>query len=161
LASDAIPLTPLLLDNAESPRPLGGIDRATVLAELGVTPAEASLFHVIHYGMNFPPDELPGWAATDCYSLGGLSTPADCRAALTDCLRKGWLQVIDESALTKIADDIRAGGILGPIYGFPAVGEVDFTWSGAELWQKISDRFWADEGRIPFTYRDVVHEMSA
>jgi hypothetical protein len=125
-----------------------------LLAELGVTPPEASLFHVINYGINVPPGELPAWAAKEYYSLGGECTKEQCRAALTACLDKGWVQVIDEATLVRIANELREGRILGPIHGFPPIGGVDFTSAGADLWRRIDRR--GQQGR---TDRPLVHQL--
>ena len=148
-----------VLNSEESPGPRSRADEASVLDALGVASAEASLFHVIHYGITVQPDDLPKWAAHENYSIGVQCTAEDCQAALISCLRKDWLQVINESTLIKIADELREGKILGPVYGFPATGEVDFTTTGAELWHKINDRCFAR--RNSFAYHDIVHEKSA
>jgi hypothetical protein len=136
-------------------------DLANALAELGITPSEASLFSVVHYGLTLPPSDLPGWAGSESYRLDGSATLEECRAALAACLAKGWLQVIDELALVRIADELRAGRFLGPIYGLPPVGGVDFTHAGAELWLHFCGRCFRDARGTPFAYTDVVHDKTA
>jgi hypothetical protein len=106
--------------------------RAAELAEIGITPAEASLLFIIHYGVTVPPSDLCRRTGIDEYAFGGPVTRAESEAALVDCLSKGWLQVIDEAALGRIQHELLDASLLGPIYGFPQVGGVDFTPAGAE-----------------------------
>jgi hypothetical protein len=133
--------------------------RSKVLTEIGVTAPEAALFNVVHYGMTSPPSYLPSSAAVPDYSLAGPVTERECHAALAACLAKGWLQVIDEPALAKIADELREGRFLGPIYGLPAAGGVDFTHAGAELWRRLCRRCFPTSGP-PFAFNDVVHSKT-
>ena len=60
-------------------------------------------------------------------------TEEECRIALDACLAKKWVQVLDEDAITHITLDFREGGYLGPIYGMPNPGCVDFTEAGAGI----------------------------
>ena len=128
------------------------------LAELGVTPDEDSLFTVIQYGIRVEPEVLPRIAAGECYRSGDSVSEESCRAALAACLSKGWLQVLDDAALADIAARLHAGGVLGPVYDLPEVGQVDFTATGAGLWVHIRDR---DGPRAPFASTDVVCEKTA
>jgi hypothetical protein len=99
------------------------------------------------------PEYLPSSAKSPDYHLAGPATEAELQAALPACLAKGWLQVIDEPTLAKIADELREGRLLGPVYGLPEVGGVDFTHAGAELWQRVCGKSgWALE---------VVHSKTA
>jgi hypothetical protein len=92
---------------------------------------------------------------------GPVVTEEECRAALGACLAKGWLQVVDEPARAKIADLLRVGGVIGPIYGgLPEVGCVDFTDAGADLSRCLRKRSFPGKGP-PFAYTDVVHEKTA
>lgn len=129
-----------------------------ILAELGVTPDEASLFIVIQYGIGAEPEDLPRHAAADVYRLSDSVSEESCRGALAACLAKGWLQVIDDAALAEIAARLRAGCVLGPVYGLPSVGKVDFTQAGADLWVRIRD---CDGPAKPFASTDVVSETTA
>jgi hypothetical protein len=67
---------------------------AAALAELGISPAEASLFNVVHYGVTVPPADLCCRAAWWDYSLGGQVTEEQNEAALAGCLAKGWLLLL-------------------------------------------------------------------
>lgn len=128
---------------------------------IGITPAEASLFNVIHFGLTVPPADLCKRAAYPDYSIGSRLTPAENRAALDRCIEKGWLQVIDDAVLGKIEVDIQREGLVGPIYGFPAPGGVDFTEVGAEQWFRVCDLLWDGGHHASFAFCDVVHEKSA
>ncbi|HEX4610001.1 MAG TPA: hypothetical protein VH092_17545, partial [Urbifossiella sp.] len=129
------------------------------LAALGVTRPESALFTALHYGFTIPPSDLPGRAAREDYNpRGPTATEAECRVALADCLAKGWVQVLDEPALARIADELRRGGFLGPIYGgLPEAGCVDFTEAGADLSRRLDERPRPDT----FAYTDVVHVKTA
>jgi hypothetical protein len=126
--------------------------------DVGVTPSEAALLTVVHYGLTIPPSDLPSTAARECYS-GGLATEEECRVALVACLAKGWLQVIDEPALARITDELREGRFIGPIYGLPPIGGVDFTRAGAGVWHSL--RGWRDPTQPPFAFTDVVHSKTS
>jgi hypothetical protein len=130
-------------------------ERNKILAGLGVTRAESALFTAIHYGWTVPPAELPSAAVMEDYSAdGSVVSEEECRAALTACLAKGWLRVLDEPTLAGIVEELRRDGVLGPIYGFPMVGGVDFTPAGAALYHKLHQR---PVGEPPFSYEDMVH----
>jgi hypothetical protein len=126
--------------------------------DVEVTPTEDALLCAVHYGITVPPGDLPSFAAgEDC--SGGRATEAECRVALDACLAKGWLQVIDEPALARITHELHEGRFIGPIYGFPSIGGVDFTRAGAECWQSLCRR--RCPGSHPFAYTDVVHSKTA
>src|SRR5262245_12903882 len=99
---------------------------------MGITPPEAALFNVIHYGMTAFPSAMPSIAARPNYSLAAPVTETECQTALAACLSKGWLQVLDDRTLARIVDELREARFVGPIYGLPGVGCVDFTHLGAE-----------------------------
>lgn len=142
---------------------LAAIERARseALADLGLTRPDSALFTALYYGFTIPPSYLPSRAAQEDYNPNGPTvTEEECRVALAGCLAMGWTQVIDEPARTRIADELRKGRVLGPIYGgLPDVGCVDFTNAGADLWRQLCARCWPDGG-LP-TYTDVVHERTA
>ncbi len=121
-----------------------------------MTPAEAALFNVVHYGLTVPPDDLAQRAASPDYSPCGRLAVEECRSALAACLAKGWLQVIDETALRRIETEIRETGLIGPVYHMPWEGGVDFTHAGAAMWQRLQGVLGAGRERSPFAYIDVV-----
>jgi hypothetical protein len=133
---------------------------AAAFAEMGVSPAEAALFNVVHYGLTNPVRGLLSTSASPDYALAGPSTDAQRRAALAACLARRWLQVIDAPALARIAEELRDGRILGPIYGLPGIGGVDFTHAGAELWRRFCRTRSSGRG-VPFAYTDTVHIKTA
>jgi hypothetical protein len=165
---NATPLAPLTL--AEQNRSLAELKRARaeaqaneelrrekVLAEMDVTRPEAALLSAVHYGITCPPSQLASAAACETYDLPRPVTADECQAALAACLAKGWLQVIDEPGLAKITAELREGRVLGPIYGLPQVGGVDFTTAGAELWQRLWGRLRPGDREPSFAFTDVVH----
>jgi hypothetical protein len=99
-------------------------------------------------------------AASPDYSLVEHVTKEECQVALADCLAKGWLQVIDESARSAITDELRESQFVGPIYGLPQVGGVEFTHVGAEMWRRLCRRCFP-ETRQRFAFTDVVHCKSS
>jgi hypothetical protein len=132
--------------------------RIQTLAELGMTRAESALFTAIYYGYTVPPAELPQVAVMEDYwEDGSRVTEDECRAALTDCLARGWLQVIDAETLAGIVEELKQGRVLGPIYGLPCVGAVDFTHAGAKLSRKEDDAHQTGNQPPPY-YEDTVYE---
>jgi hypothetical protein len=116
-------------------------DRA--LGELGLTLAEAALFHVVHYGLHNAPAFVAEDAARPDYALGGPAADPggplpleDCRRAMADCLAKGWLRVVDKAARAGVIDDLRRGGFRAPVW-LPWDGGMDFTPAGADLWLRF------------------------
>jgi hypothetical protein len=136
---------------------------ARILADLGLTRADAALFTALQYGQTTTPEFLPSRAAAEDYNpIGPAVTEEECRVAQRDCLAKGRLQVIDEPARERIAEELRAGQYVGPIYqgGGPEVGCVDFTGAGLDLWRRLGELTRPGK-RPPFAYTDVVREKTA
>jgi hypothetical protein len=132
--------------------------RIQTLAELGITRAESALFTAIYYGCTVPPAELPRVAVMEDYwEDGSTVTEDECGAALTACLAKGWLQIIDAQTLARIVEELQQGRVLGPIYGLPAVGAVDFTAAGAALFRKEFNANRSGNEPPPY-YEDTVEE---
>lgn len=126
-----------------------------------MTRPEEALFTAIYYGFTVPPSYLPARAAQEDYNPEGRTvTEEECQAALQACLGKGWLQIIDEAALSKISEILRSGQVLGPIYRLPEVGGVDFTDAGADLWHRLDEGCGPDE-RTYTAYPDVIHEKTS
>jgi hypothetical protein len=123
-----------------------------------MTAAERALFNKIHFG-GWPTPDLPATAARS-YS-DGRSTTAECEAALADCLDKGWLQIIDKAALTAISDDVRAAGLIGPIYRLPDIGDVDFTPLGAAIWLSLYHPLEASTTAFAYQVEMAVHLKSS
>src|SRR5437588_752699 len=102
-----------------------------------MTPPEYALFIALGYGITVPPSQLPHVAYCEDPDPSG-PTEEECRVALAACLKKGWLQIIDETALERIEKELHDGGFLRPFNGLPAVGAVDFTTAGAELRHRLT-----------------------
>jgi hypothetical protein len=136
-------------------------DRSKILAATGVTRPEYALFVAIHYGITVSPAELPGRAVGEDYGSNPPITIEECRAALEECLTKGWLQVIDEPALGLLVSELHQEQVVGPIYGLPPVGSVDFTPAGARLWFQLQEHFRGTSSVLPFAFTDVVHLKTA
>jgi hypothetical protein len=101
--STRIHLTPSFVNEDEFARQEARAKReretAAALAEIGIQSAEASLFHVVHFGITVTTSDLWRRAASPDYAVGGRLNPAAYEAALNDCLSKGWLQIIDDAIL--------------------------------------------------------------
>ncbi len=129
------------------------------MIELGISPEDASLFLTVGYGIFLEPQKLPNAAWGEGQDSFASITEESLSEALIGCFAKGWLQVVGESFLIEITNELRAGHFLGPICGMPETGTVDFTPFGAELWQKLCHRW--NSQRVPFAYTDTVHAKSA
>src|SRR5262249_4691522 len=92
-----------------------------------------------------------------------------------ECLQMGWLRVVDKMALREVRTRLRAEPGIGPVYGLPRVGDVDFTLAGARLYRRIivelyGSSFIADrvlvakrgrkEYRFTKTYRTALRELA-
>jgi hypothetical protein len=128
-----------------------------ILGQLGVSLPEYALMIAVNYG-TVPASSLPARAAPE--SADSVSEQ-DLVTAIKDCIAKGWLQIIDEFALQKIVKELRERNCIGPIYGLPTPGHVDFTSSGAEIWHAIRRSFKMRECNVPFAFTDVVHIRTA
>jgi hypothetical protein len=102
----------------------------------GVSVPTGALFGEINYGSR-DPERLSHGCESCCYEP---VPEAECRVALEECLRRGWLQLIDQPALARIVNDLRRTGTYGPVGGLPHLGTVDFTAEGAAVWQRACRR---------------------
>jgi hypothetical protein len=85
-----------------------------------------------------PHEELARAAARDSQgdALGTVSEMT-CQEALSACIEKGWLRVVDDHVLEEIRSFLNLDKAIGPVYGLPQLGDVDFTPKGAELFKLI------------------------
>jgi hypothetical protein len=125
----------------------------------GLSAAELALFFALHYGIRVPPAELPVFASRESGSLA--VSEEECRVALNSCLARGWFQVIDQRALEEMVTDLRARNVLGPIYGLPVIGSVDFTLAGARVREQFIQPAKRARSSPAFVYTDVVHSQEA
>ncbi len=95
------------------------------------------------------PSNLP---KTTRKKLAGVTTSkADWYAGLENCLRNGWLRIVDQRAIDEIQELLRTAPALVPVpdevIRYP--GTVDFTPGGAALYRMISAEWlgagWEDE----------------
>jgi hypothetical protein len=121
---------------------------------------ESALLSLVHYGACAPPSDLPRLAAGDTYSWGEPTTVEQCQDALAACLARGWLRVVDDATLQQFQAGVHGEGLLGPVYGWPPVGGVDFTPAGVAMWQRLQSVFRPGGWRSPFAYIDVVHSRT-
>lgn len=91
--------------------------RVAALANLGLTPAQATLFKIVDYGLVVEPWDLCERATIDDYAIAGAVTVHQARDALSDCFVKGWLRIVDATCLQELQTEIRNAGLIGPIYG--------------------------------------------
>src|SRR5262245_49755816 len=71
--------------------------------------------------------------------LGSISsTEAD--RSVSECLQRNWLRVVDRTSLSKIREGLLRKPALGPIYGLPRIGDLDFTPRGARLFLRVRSR---------------------
>lgn len=60
-----------------------------------------------------------------------------CQEALAACILKEWLTVVSHHTLQEIESFLEEQPAIGPVYGLPEAGDVDFTVVGAQLFQDI------------------------
>jgi hypothetical protein len=77
-----------------------------------------------------------------CLSEGdprGSVSLAECRQALKRCLAREWLMRVEKVHLDMIELVLKKSPAIGPIYGLPSIGDIDFTPAGARLFLTISE----------------------
>ena len=105
-----------------------------------------------------PEKELPRLATS--YSQGdprGTVDVASCRMALESLRHRGWLQIVDKSVLACLRQKVASLQCDPPVYGFPELGDVDFTDKGAEVFRGLSSDLY---GRYFFSEAVVADEQS-
>lgn len=124
------------------------------LQTLGISIAEYAVLNHIHFGCRRTLKSLPQFAACPDYALNHPVTVREVSQAVRSCLKRGLIRVISKSDLRQIKRDIANNQINGPVYGFPDVGQVDFTELGASVWKSITER--AMPLRRGYAYEDAV-----
>jgi hypothetical protein len=117
-----------------------------ILAAHGLSSAESALLNAVHYCTHVPA-HLPNYAQGKHYSFDEPVSEDECAAALPGCFAKGWFRIVGEVSHREIAVTLRRDGVLGPVFGLPPVGQVDFTPQGAALWQRLVDEWWEGKDR--------------
>ncbi len=107
------------------------------LRDNALTVPEFHILHTIHYGPH-PAERLVRLTASESENWHGRlpAFPSECEEAMASPLFKDLLQVIDDSAITRIEADLfaRPAHVLLPL---PQRGEIDFTQEGGELWRRF------------------------
>jgi hypothetical protein len=87
-----------------------------------------------------------GGTFTEMNSHSGINE-GECEEALTSCLNRKLLQVIDGAALDHLHRFVEQERLIGPVYGFPQEGDVDFTPTGAHTYRNLrTELYGADWG---------------
>lgn len=108
-----------------------------LVSQMGIEVAEYAVLTLIHYGINESKDTLARWATSRDYNLGSDLSLAETSAAVDSCFQRGLLRILTRAALAEIKDDLERNHVVGPIYGLPESGKIDFTNEGASLWRSI------------------------
>lgn len=66
-------------------------------------------------------------------------------AAVNACFARNWIAPVDVVALQENAVRLQHRGILGPVFGMPQPGRVDFTAAGAEFFTKARDDIYGND----------------
>ncbi len=100
-------------------------------------------------------------SATDCFGM--TLSDEDCRAGLENCLRYGWLRIVDQHVLDEIEDQLRDGtaAVLVPREAHRCLGEIEFTPKGATLYRMLAADWlgpdWEDRLVVTHEYYREVH----
>ena len=65
-----------------------------------------------------------------------------CEVAFQQLVTGGWLRVIRKPDLMELRSFVATQDCGKPIYGYPRIGDVDFTKSGAERFRSLSDELY-------------------
>lgn len=127
-----------------------------LIAACEISIAEYAILNHLHFGCHRLPGTLGKFAASPDYALGHRVTVREASQAVRSCLKRGLIRVMSKSDLAQIKEDLARDHLLGPIYGFPEPGQVDFTRLGAQVWLEIER---SEDEAIPcrgFSYLDAV-----
>jgi hypothetical protein len=67
----------------------------------------------------------------------GEVTKSAAETAFTACLKNNWVQIVDKQFIRKVHAIVRNQRLIGPIYGYPKVLDIDFTAYGASLYGSV------------------------
>ncbi len=113
-------------------------DVPELLARAGVSVAQWCVLCSCGYGPK------PDWgvvadAVAECrHCRYGSISEEEAEAAIRSCVSAGWLRTIDEVSLEEMEESVAQKRLIGPVYCFPSVGDVDFTPGGVAFFQKLS-----------------------
>jgi hypothetical protein len=124
----------------------GNVERFTRVREsLGLTRAGWCVLSCCRYGPYPEAFHLREAQAESEWDRLGPISEREAAAGLRECLEAGWLRRIDEPALRAIRADIESRGLIGPVYGWPQAGDVDFTPRGVECYLTLIDALREDD----------------
>jgi hypothetical protein len=83
----------------------------------------------------------------------GSVSESQSQEAVSSCIAKKWLRVVTPHTLGEIQAIIGKNPALGPVYGLPKPGEVDFTVTGARLSKRIVKEVLGPKWGAEFAYR--------
>jgi hypothetical protein len=110
-----------------------------LLARYRIAPAELLVLETVGSGP-LPLAGAAGAAArTSRHDPLGPFDPSRCEEALSACLNRGWLRVIDDDAIEEIEYLVEGRRLIGPVYGYPRPGDVDFTPQGADVFLRLGE----------------------
>ena len=115
-----------------------GNSYAEILTEFNITSVEWLVLGTITYYVPYDHiiDELIG----EALAIGENISEKEVSAVFAACFEKGWIQIITDEALFEIERTVNQCEEIGPVCGFPELGEVDFTIVGAHLFNAVQDR---------------------
>lgn len=96
-----------------------------------------AVFTPLHYGMGLGPEFLAQRAYHESHVDS--ITLAECEQGVADCFDRDLIRVVTPSHRSEIQDDLASRGVLGPVYGLPDPGLVDFTSAGAKLYRWLRE----------------------
>jgi hypothetical protein len=90
--------------------------------------------------------------------LGSVSVAA-CKKALDECLAKRWLRVVAATWIRELRGLVK-GRFVGPIYGYPSSGDIDFTPRGARIYKRLSALLLGSAWRASHVYQAEIGAKS-
>src|SRR5262245_22364001 len=95
---------------------------------------------------------LLAWSYWEGDSRGKLEKD-QCAEAVKSCLAKGCIRVVDAPSIEEYKHIVNKEAAIGPIYGLPVVGDIDFTPAGATLWLSLDEQLWGTSRHYDFVYK--------
>ncbi len=102
-----------------------------------------------------PSDKVVQFAAShgEGDPRGGVSR-SDCARALKSCIDKRNLRVVDSRYRSRLKSLVPTTS-LGPIYGYPNLGDIDFTVSGARLFKRVNRQLYGRQSAPSTMFEQV------
>lgn len=121
-----------------------------ILAVHQISPIEWHLLAQTNY-LPKSPQVLTKMASRESHTNddGNFSVP-EFSQALEKCIRRNLLRVMTQADLDEIHERLNERPGIGPLYGLPKVGDIDFTTTGADTFSSIRESRRADH---PWSHR--------